>query len=237
MKIALVMSGHMRSFRECFSSQEKYLLSVLNPDVYLHTWDETHSKTQSWHNQNGKSVSLTDEHLNDIERMYSPKTVLVEKQQICKNDSLLHATQMSLCGLRNMTYGISKSHQLMMDSGIHYDFIVRFRPDILLKSEITSEYKNLTESEVLYYGNPNPPPSNATIKKRYHSFRALDIFSFSSYTVSKYVFGTHKEFEKYYCKTEWHHSPQLDYAIDNGVVPIVSEKYLYDKCWYIKRDK
>ena len=235
MRIALVMSGHMRSFQECFSSQEKYLLSVLNPDVYIHTWDETHSKTQSWHNQNGKSVPLTDDHLNDIEKMYSPKSLLVERQEKCENYPFLYGTQMSLCGLKNMTYGIYRSHQLMVESDIDYDVIVRFRPDILLKEEITPEYKNITESNVLFYGNPNPPVSNATAKKGYHNYRALDIFSFSTYAASQYVFGTHKEFEKYYHKTEWNHTPQLDYAIDNGINPIVSEEYLYDKCWYIKR--
>jgi len=245
MNVALVISGHMRTFRECFLSQEKHLIELLSPDIFIHTWDKLEANHCDWH----KSRPLEEDDVFDIERLYSPKKLSIENQI-----EYGHGNGDVLNAQKNMAYGIFKSYELMLEfekeTTKKYDLIVRFRPDIMLYKPITEEYKDISGMEVLYYGcnslgGCEPVPTIEKERKKYHDFRGMDLFSFSTPDTAQYVFGVYREFDNYFNRgqsskiidnnTKWRHTPYLDYALDNGVEPIISDTYMLGQEWNIRR--
>lgn len=47
MKVALSLSGQFKCFDKCGESQKKYLLDILNCDVFCHFWDTADLKPSS----------------------------------------------------------------------------------------------------------------------------------------------------------------------------------------------
>jgi len=73
-------------------------------------------------------------------------------------------------------------------------------------------------------------------RKFYHNFRALDIMSIcSNDSASQGVYGLHANFDKYYTKKDFNHSPYLDMVLDKGIDFDISRKYMYGTHWEILR--
>ena len=60
MKTCLLISGHLRTFKECLPTQRRLLIDTLGCDVFMHTWNQIESKTSSWHNSHMKNRYVTD---------------------------------------------------------------------------------------------------------------------------------------------------------------------------------
>ena len=143
MKTALLLSGHMRYFKECFSSLKRSILDTLNPDIYVHTWNE--KDRSMWKNN-------VDEELNNL--FFKNNNIVFKKVEIKNwNDTepklksdlspiLETCTYYQPIRMFSMYYKIQKSFELIDEK---YDLIIRARPDLFYHNIIDNNF-NLNES-------------------------------------------------------------------------------------------
>ena len=240
MKICLLVSGHLRTFKSCLPSQKKLLVDELGCDVFFHSWKDIESKTTSWHNNHMTNRQVDDSDISFIKKVLEPKLMAFEDQVEFGINNNLYNSKISLNGLKNMTYGFKRAKELMNqyqeETGKKYDLIVKIRPDIMLHKSFSKNILNLKNNSILFFGNQVPITEHVGEKKYYHNFRALDILSVcTNDDASQGVYGLFDNFEDYYGKKQWHHSPYLDFVIDKKIAFNISLKYLYGSSWSIKR--
>jgi len=240
LKICLLISGHLRTFRQCFPSQKSFLVDELGCDVFMHSWNEIESKTASWHNNHMKNRVVSESDKSYVRETLDPKAMVFENQIDFGLNKNLHNSSISLNGLKNMTLGFKRAYDLMRDyetnTGIKYDLIIKIRPDIVLKKSFTKSLLNLKHNSILFFGNTVPIVDHDGERNFYHNFRALDIISVcTNDDACRGVYGLFDNFDQYYGKKSWHHSPYLDYVIDEKIPFNISLRYMYGNAWEIKR--
>jgi hypothetical protein len=120
MKVAVCISGHLRSFEHCAESLRNSIADPLRADVYVHTWDALDNIT---------TKPLGHELARAFE-LYRPAAMLVEKPK--GFDDMACAQWRSSHPLRNcisMWYGVHRVMELRRQSGVKYDVVLRCRPD------------------------------------------------------------------------------------------------------------
>lgn len=135
MKACVLLSGKIRNAKDCFDSIKNNLIDVYNADVFISTWttDETDDVT-----------------IDDLIKMYSPKSIDVEKL----DDELLDLFDKTIIPFKNNTYGIEtrplfvflmyykmmrvnrlkESYETLM--GKKYDIVIRTRFDLKIDSKV-----------------------------------------------------------------------------------------------------
>ena len=146
LKIAVQFFGHLRTFEQCATGIKQHILSKFDCDVFMHTWSDTEHSTQTWHNSKSKIKPVNQNILNKIEAVYSPKMMLVEKQILPENDTLItcihntHSKTISANGMRFMLKSQIKVNELRKlyaeKNKIHYDMVLMLRPDIFLFNDL-----------------------------------------------------------------------------------------------------
>lgn len=141
MKTALLLSGHMRYFKECYSSLKRSILDVLNPDIYIHTWNE--SDRSMWNDCVGNSFDGQFIKDNDI----SVKNIIVENWQQTepiiteKVNNMGHVSYFKPIRMFSMYYKMRESFRMILDE--KYDLVIRARPDLFYENVLENNFKEL----------------------------------------------------------------------------------------------
>jgi len=141
LKIAIEFYGHARSFRATADNIVDNLIKPHNnPDIFIHTWDETDHSDKTWHNPNGekRGIKFTDEDIEFIKTKYNPKKMLIEPQlKLEKNPILIMKMterETPLSNIVNIFYTKWKSNQLRLEyekeNDIKYDYVIQARLDM-----------------------------------------------------------------------------------------------------------
>lgn len=141
MKVAIEFYGHLRTFRKTCNSIKTFLINQYeNPDIFIHTWDETDHSGLTWHNQScekrGNSVSEDD--IDFLNQNYNPKKILIEPQIKIENDTrhemIMTGNTTPLSVIKNVFYTKWKVNELRREyekeSGVKYDFVIQARLDL-----------------------------------------------------------------------------------------------------------
>ncbi len=143
MKVALCLSGQVRTFRRCFPSQYKKLIAPFKSDVFIHTWMYSGSyfrDARHHHYTDDYDISLyekynTDEYLTDsacLAKLYKPKKLLIEKPE--KQRFIDKSPKASFFNALMMYYSIYKANELRqqyeIELGFKYDLVIRCRFDL-----------------------------------------------------------------------------------------------------------
>lgn len=143
MKVAVILTGHMRCWKQVFPNFEERILRKYNPDIFMHTWqDEAY-----WdpHSQHGivQGAPVIDQ--QSIVQTYNPKGIVVENYNDFKEDFALRAEQYSNFyhvpkNIISMLYKIGQGGLLMEDhmfkTGKQYDLVIRMRPDLVFNEPL-----------------------------------------------------------------------------------------------------
>jgi len=239
LKICLLISGHLRTFKQCLPTIKKNLINELGCDVFLHTWSKIESNTNSWHSHHMKDRDVTEEDILFIKNTINPKNIIVEEQTFYGFNKNLYKTNISLDGLKNMTYGFKRAYKSMKKYEVlygTYDLIVKIRPDIFLLEKFSKDLLNIPKQSILFFGNPAPIIEHTGNKEYYHQFRALDILSVCSNDKASYgIYGLFDNFDDYYMRQKWHHTPYLDFVLEQKIKFQISHQFIYGNSWFIKR--
>jgi len=158
MKIALCISGQMRTYEECYPNLKKYILDPLQPDIFIHTWEGSGiSHKENIHIE--EKIVLYSE----LEKLYAPKKVVIEqfdksyldKFSGVKVPNLIKEKEPNQCkGSIPLFYKMNKCNELKKEFEKEFDFkydvVIKLRPDLMILEplKIQNIYKNK-----LYFSN------------------------------------------------------------------------------------
>ena len=111
MRTALLLSGHLRTYKECLKSHESNILSVLNPDVFVHTWDETEAKN---HHNSDKAIKVSDDDVHNLQKVYSPVNYKIETQNL-ENIEVISDRIIKSEVLLNSVFAVAKSGTVSLE--------------------------------------------------------------------------------------------------------------------------
>jgi len=141
MKIAVLMYGHMRTFKSCFNNLDKYLLSRIDADLFIHSWNTIESITPSWHTSHIRHNRSVNE--NEIDLLYGPRCIRIDRQPCAPKNINKVVDGVNLFGFRCMYYSLYAANKLRKkyeaEKGIKYDVVIKMRPDIYLKTNFPTD--------------------------------------------------------------------------------------------------
>ena len=166
MKIALVLFGHLRSYRQTLSSFNKLKETLQHSgevDVFCHTWNIEESVTASWWKEhkpdNPPPATVSNE---QIEESFNPVKYVIEPSRQFDGSGYDFPSSIPFAGILSMlhsqhgVYSLLKEHEL--SQGIKYDVILKSRYDLLY--EIAPGFGNVVRdcltNETLYIPSSNP---------------------------------------------------------------------------------
>lgn len=166
-RAALIMFGHLRTYRDCHASLRKLLIEA-NPhlefDLFMHTWDTTEVETHTWHKSHGRPMPVDPSIKSHLMEAYRPVELLVEAQKDTEFfaglpfyevfDQHTHRS-IDAVGLKNSTYSFQQANTLReryeQSQDWSYDLVMSIRPDILLLQPIELDLEFLTSDRQLCF--------------------------------------------------------------------------------------
>lgn len=139
MRVALVLTGHMRCWEHVFPNTKQKILDRWNPDVYIHTWADV----AYWapHSVAGITTNNGPLDVNGVMQAYNPVSMTVERidtvmptieKMAAEYSNHYHVPKNILSMFRKMHLGVQETHQLYRE----YDLVIRMRPDLEFKTEL-----------------------------------------------------------------------------------------------------
>jgi len=149
-KVAVCLSGHLRTFEKTFKSLRDNLINPLNCDVFIHTWETLGSENSKGGSDQSSSITTTKSKLSLINEVYSPKKINIERFDkdyfINLGNKIIVPEKERIFVVGHlgyhfaMFYSILKSNDLKseyeIENNFKYDYVIRIRPDIFLESRI-----------------------------------------------------------------------------------------------------
>ncbi|WP_086226134.1 hypothetical protein [Campylobacter devanensis] len=196
-RLAIQFFGHTRTYKKTY---ESFFKNIVEPnlkdgwqiDIFIHTWDMSSSSDGSWHN--GRDLfdinPLNQNDIDDIKRIYSPKSFLVE-----------HLQEGAHGGGESKKRGNRLRERYEIENNIKYDYVLYTRLDILFATPLNiSKYIDLytMHFEMKPYGLPEKHcfcPFNPFVRMPVIDMRYInegDIVYFTNYP--------HDEFASCHCK-------------------------------------
>lgn len=142
MKIALCLSGQIRSFDLVYQNLLDNLINPNQCDVFYHTWHTyDNSKYTNFYNpSDNKYVSYGAYSYENVEKVINhlnPTSFCFEKPVIAQNT-------------KSMFYSMMKSNSLKCDyenlMGFKYDIVIRSRSDIFFPDKVVLDYDSIIDN-------------------------------------------------------------------------------------------
>ena len=143
MKTAMLVYGQLRQYEKCMPSIQKYILDVLQPDVFVNVWDTRgHSLYSEVANLD---ISFSNEKINrdDIIKYYNQVDINIENYDEWKNelkDDYKHVIATEKKSATPKNYKIKLCNQMKRKYeekyNFKYDCVIVFRPDTIFFSQI-----------------------------------------------------------------------------------------------------
>jgi hypothetical protein len=135
MKIALCISGTVRTFKKCYQSLIDNIINLYDCDVFMFI-------------QNGENVK-------DMDLIKSVKKVIVEPPVLDEKDYKKYVRHMSSVPLQNFLrqiYNVKMCNDLVLDyekqKNIKYEWIIRCRTDIIITKKLSDLDK--LDNDIIY---------------------------------------------------------------------------------------
>ena len=245
MRIAVLLYGHLRNFKECAPTLKRRVIEPYNADVFVHTWDVTDHTTMTV-SQNGESRTIVRpvdaEVKKDIDFYYSPKALEVEHQEPYDKGVVIETekSRFSTVGPHYQFYTLRKANELRKqyerDNNIKYDCVLVTRPDVAFFSDFDicrvfeqAEKINLDIAKCRFFAlSKQPAESNLALNIN----GTNDIIFFGKPAVIDKYIEVNKDIEVEYFKKHLINVVSVYTAkeIENGIMPI-PVAYLLGEDW------
>ena len=143
MKVALLLTGHMRCWQQVFPNTKQHLLDKYNPDIFIHTWDSE----AYWdpHSQKGVTEGGPKLDVEAIKETYNPVHMVVDHYENFEQNfeerakqftTFYHVPKNQISMWYKVGRGMTMIEDYMMFSGVTYDLIIRLRPDLVFNEPL-----------------------------------------------------------------------------------------------------
>ena len=196
MKIALIISGYLRSFKNIIESLKKNLLNLYDVDIYIHVTNSNENK-----------------YINNMISIDEINTLLKPKVMIISNNINFDNNYNDLYN-QNFKFYIINQKRLEIEKieNIKYDVVIKFRPDIYLKEKIIFEI----EDGIIYIPKDNKMDKNKlkTINDNY----ICDIIAYGSPNIMNKYFDIYNHLDSLVTKYgNINETILYNYLIDNSI--------------------
>lgn len=196
LKVALCISGQMRTYDYCFKNLKKHILDVLSPDVFIHTWEEVGNTTKNNSKGSNKAKKVVTQ--RGLMKKYKAKAVVVEPFDkeyfnslggVKVPAELIRLEPIHYKGALPMFYKIYQCNKLKeieeAKYNFKYDVVIRIRPDILIMEPIPVQF--LKENGLLWHSDLwLNPAAQISDKFAFSSSHIMDYYSSVFIYLSKY---------------------------------------------------
>lgn len=162
MKVALCLSGHLRSFRQTFYSLHKYIIEPYNPDIFIFTYENKGFDGDRGDRAAINQLATTEE----LDNLYHPIKCVITRAKKNHLNMIKYKDRVG-SGVRDATIIPSMFHSVYranllkteyeQEIGRSYDVVIRSRPDILYETPLDkNEFENCMTSNAIYiptFGN------------------------------------------------------------------------------------
>ena len=143
MKVALLLTGHMRCWDQVFPNTKQHIIDKYNPDIFIDTWDSE----AYWdpHSEKGITEGGPKLDVHNIQRLYNPVNMNVEKYEEYEDnfatrakefETFYHVPKNQISMWYKVGRGMLAVEQHMMLTGKTYDVIIRMRPDLVFNEPL-----------------------------------------------------------------------------------------------------
>jgi|TARA_R110000803_G_scaffold19253_2_gene50615 hypothetical protein len=140
MKIALLISGQPRRYRNGYKELKKWFLDRYDIDVYLHAWEAEKFEKYNFFNQGKleKTHHVNKNLYDNLINWYQPKNYLFEKSIQFDHKNLKGKNNQRLNSQMGMWMSLKRVWDLMESSGTQYDLIFKTRYDLLFTHKVAN---------------------------------------------------------------------------------------------------
>ena len=146
MNVAVILTGHLRCWKDVFPNFKEKVIDRYNPDIFIHTWDN-----EGWwipgdkQNEKGYHEEAPDIVQSEINEIYKPRGITIEnwdkynelfqhRGELFKNYA--HRPKNILSMFYKLNRGISLMEDYVSQIGVHYDLVIRMRPDMIFHDDL-----------------------------------------------------------------------------------------------------
>ena len=146
MRVAVILTGHLRCWRDVFPNFKEKVIDRYNPDIFIHTWNE-----EGWwipgDKQNEKGY-FEDTPLIDrdaIIEAYQPKGLAIEDWNDYNHlfemrgnlfENFAHRPKNILSMFHKINRGVDMMEDYVSQTGEFYDLVIRMRPDMIFNEDL-----------------------------------------------------------------------------------------------------
>ena len=148
MKTAILLSGHLRTFRQTFPSLKRFLFEKFPFDIFIATYDVEDNNHPTWWRKATRVAKVKKTSLDEIQRIYNPKGIIIKKTETpikCAPDIFTKYPTKSLeysISIVLEAYRLAAKHQ-------KYNRFISIRPDLELFTEFRKE--EIENQNVTYF--------------------------------------------------------------------------------------
>lgn len=143
-KIAICISGYLRTFKECYPTIEKYIIRDNDVDIFIHTYDKL-GNSSGWRHPIDLSENIDMNFLDNIPYI---KTIVTEKWDDIKYKfekyRELQPSVTNINVIATIFYKIYQANLLRKnyekDNNIEYDLVIRMRGDQIFEKSISLDF-------------------------------------------------------------------------------------------------
>jgi hypothetical protein len=156
MRVAVVLTGHLRCWKQVFPNFKEKIIDRYNPDIFIHTWDE-----EGWwipgDKQNEKGFFEGTPEIIDQEVIDAYKPLYFVKEywsdfnkhfEQCATyfENFAHRPKNILSMYYKMHQGFSLVEKHLAQLQGNYDLVIRMRPDMVFHEDLPYTSSILTMS-------------------------------------------------------------------------------------------
>ena len=212
MRVALCLSGHLRSFVDTHVSLRNNIIDKLNADVFIHTWNFIGS---SIHIDGGTVAIPTVNMQNQIKAWYKPVHMTIEPIKHGLGEKYRKYLVDPRCpnSITNMFYKIHMADKLRQDyeyrNNFTYNLVIRARPDLLFESSLHKNHIDVASQQGFL-----------CIPEFGHFDGINDQFAFGNSQVMSIYSNCYNELDKWAPKVPFKPEPILKHHVMEHKLPI-----------------
>lgn len=143
MKVALLLTGHMRCWDQVFPNTKQHIIDKYNPDIFIDTWDSE----AYWDPHSAKGITEGGPKLDiaGIEEAYKPVVMNVDSYEhfednfvtrVKQFETFYHVPKNQISMWFKVGRGMLSVEEHMMLTGKTYDLVIRMRPDLVFNEPL-----------------------------------------------------------------------------------------------------
>jgi len=143
MNVAIVLTGHMRCWKQVYPNFKQRLVERYDPDIFIETWEDE----AYWdpHSQHGIVKDAPKVNFDDLRNTYRPIAMRFDsyekyqtsfEERAKQYSNFYHVPKNIISMLFKLGRGILMLEDYMFLTGKTYDLVIRMRPDLVFNEPL-----------------------------------------------------------------------------------------------------